>query len=142
MLKCLICFILGWLVSRQMGNGFSVSCESDDSKPDCVTLYENFIKAGEAGSDSRKKALYGKFTDWAGGLNGFEEFKYCVQDYYPENKSASISHSSNNKFIETFNTLRSLNNDLLKAAEEEWKRDHVEVANKHWGRDDESAVIN
>ena len=24
MLKCLICFILGWLVSRMMGNGFSV----------------------------------------------------------------------------------------------------------------------
>ena len=25
MLKCLIAFILGWLVSRQMGNGFSVN---------------------------------------------------------------------------------------------------------------------
>lgn len=24
MLKCLICFILGWLASRMMGNGFSV----------------------------------------------------------------------------------------------------------------------
>ena len=24
MLKCLIAFILGWLVSRMMGNGFSV----------------------------------------------------------------------------------------------------------------------
>ena len=26
MLYCLIAFILGWLVSRQMGNGFSVGC--------------------------------------------------------------------------------------------------------------------
>ena len=26
MLKCLIAFILGWLISRQMGNGFSIGC--------------------------------------------------------------------------------------------------------------------
>ena len=24
MIKCIICFILGWLISRMMGNGFSV----------------------------------------------------------------------------------------------------------------------
>ena len=27
MLYCLIAFILGWLVSRHMGNGFRVGCE-------------------------------------------------------------------------------------------------------------------
>ena len=27
MLKCLIVFILGWLASRMMGNGFSVGAE-------------------------------------------------------------------------------------------------------------------
>ena len=36
MLKCLIAFILGWLVSRHMGNGFSIggdtNCVLDDDK--------------------------------------------------------------------------------------------------------------
>jgi len=31
MLKCLICFILGWFVSRHMGNGFRVGGEVSDS---------------------------------------------------------------------------------------------------------------
>ena len=30
MLKCLIAFILGWIVSRQMGNGFSVGANMAD----------------------------------------------------------------------------------------------------------------
>ena len=38
MLKCLIAFILGWLVSRMMGNGFMVGCNNhqgwlDPSRP-------------------------------------------------------------------------------------------------------------
>ena len=33
MLKCLIAFILGWLISRQMGNGFSVGVILDKDKP-------------------------------------------------------------------------------------------------------------
>ena len=32
MLKCLIAFILGWLASRMMGNGFSVGGEDIISK--------------------------------------------------------------------------------------------------------------
>jgi len=31
MLKCLIAFILGYLASRMMGNGFSVGCQSTDN---------------------------------------------------------------------------------------------------------------
>lgn len=30
MLKCLIAFILGWLLCRMMGNGFSVGASSTD----------------------------------------------------------------------------------------------------------------
>ena len=32
MLKCLIAFILGWLVSRMMGNGFQVGCQEVESE--------------------------------------------------------------------------------------------------------------
>jgi hypothetical protein len=44
MLKCLIAFILGWLVSRMMGNGFSVSCSSVKPEPDCNTNIDNLIE--------------------------------------------------------------------------------------------------
>ena len=33
MLKCLIAFILGWFLSRQMGNGFSVGGEKNKCNP-------------------------------------------------------------------------------------------------------------
>lgn len=35
MLYCLIAFILGWLVSRQMGNGFSVGGQQSNMAGDC-----------------------------------------------------------------------------------------------------------
>ena len=42
MLKCLIAFILGWLVSRMMGNGFSVGGEN--VKADCPTILPDDIE--------------------------------------------------------------------------------------------------
>jgi len=35
MLKCLICFIIGWLTSRMMGNGFSVGAQSAECTAFC-----------------------------------------------------------------------------------------------------------
>ena len=44
MLKCLICFILGWLASRMMGNGFRVGGDND-------YLTNKFADALQSGSD-------------------------------------------------------------------------------------------
>ena len=48
MLYCLVAFILGWLVSRQMGNGFEtdvlIPCFKNDNCPgvtNCVSKYNN-----------------------------------------------------------------------------------------------------
>ena len=42
MLKCLIAFILGWLVSRHMGNGFSIGGQRDGTADNIENLILSF----------------------------------------------------------------------------------------------------
>ena len=45
MLKCLIAFILGWLVSRMMGNGFSVDGDLKDiTLPSDLHVNKNMLE--------------------------------------------------------------------------------------------------
>ena len=87
MLKCLICFILGWLVSRQMGNGFSVSCVSVEPEPDCNTNIDNLIEIysdknheeykGNDAFASRLREMYKTKKD-------LDNFYQCIDDKNPE----------------------------------------------------------
>ena len=49
MLYCLVAFILGWLVSRQMGDGFSVGGLDDENNVHVVfrNVYKNFSKRAQ-----------------------------------------------------------------------------------------------
>ena len=53
-LICLICFILGWFVSRHIGNGFSVGCELSPGEEEAVDLVDR-IKGWEE-VEQRKRA--------------------------------------------------------------------------------------
>lgn len=44
MLKCLIAFVLGWLVSRMMGDGFQVGGQNTNGHD--IMLWENAVKCG------------------------------------------------------------------------------------------------
>ena len=70
MLKCLIAFILGWFLSRHMGNGFRVGGEQ--VKPDCNKLkkrllvgFNSFEKLAENDPDYKNW----KFDDQTGVWN-------------------------------------------------------------------------
>ena len=60
MLKCLIAFILGWLVSRQMGNGFSVG---GAGIVNCEDISENMGSFSTRCVDS---SFYCKHNQWTG----------------------------------------------------------------------------
>ena len=87
MLKCLIAFILGWLVSRQMGDGFSVSCESVKPEPDCNKNIDDLIKIyynenhpeyrGNEDFTARVREMYKTEKD-------LKNFKQCIDDNNPK----------------------------------------------------------
>ena len=110
MLKCLIAFILGWLVSRMMGNGFSVSCESDD---DICEDWENLI--------NKFDEIYYLFE---GDFNKFINWKKCVK-----NKQIWVggpSNPANSKAIEVESKLKiMMENFLLHQAETERNTPHL-----------------
>ena len=55
MLYCLVAFILGWFVSRQMGNGFSVGGKMENATQNMEnafkTAYEDFANNSELNND-------------------------------------------------------------------------------------------
>ena len=51
MLKCLIAFILGWFVCRQMGNGFSVGAGREQCKPLCRATVDHCKNVGDGGAE-------------------------------------------------------------------------------------------
>ena len=79
MLKCLICFILGWLVSRMMGNGFSVSCSSVNSEPDdCNTAMDKIINTYDTNPTNDDFSMHVK--NQFKRENDMEYFLKCVRD--------------------------------------------------------------
>lgn len=64
MLKCLICFILGWFVCRMMGNGFSVGGTKIPQK--CFDFMEN-----QCGNIKHKSDLYS--TDCSNCLKDIDQ---------------------------------------------------------------------
>ena len=59
MLKCLIAFILGWLLCRMMGNGFSVGASSTEPRLD--DLNQKFeAKIDKMKDDLQTKLVYNK----------------------------------------------------------------------------------
>ena len=64
MIKCLIAFILGWIMSRMMGNGFSVGAQKCVEKK-CL---DNEVKEDGAGPNIGKTCCGYKFPAslWAG----------------------------------------------------------------------------
>ena len=92
MLKCLIAFILGWLVSRTMGNGFSVSAD---------TMFEEDMKEVQEGVNIVKKGM--KFIDESGLTTCLD---YHGESYWDKNNTKNNGLSLKNKTNECCNLAR------------------------------------
>ena len=85
MLYCLVAFILGWFLSRQMGNGFSIGGSSGYRKP-CAAHYctENYCDPSDH-NDPNQKSKGGGFgvKNWGSDNHVCgETYKWCDGYYY------------------------------------------------------------
>ena len=81
MLKCLICFILGWVSSRMMGNGFTVGGQ-DKNKEKVKKEHDNCVQS------------------WKYACNTFSEYNYPYDGVFKENftpQQHNKCHSENQK---------------------------------------------
>ena len=58
LLCCLIAFILGWLISRHMGNGFSVGGRNCNKDPDALLGGFSLLSCEHYKDDCNKKYIH------------------------------------------------------------------------------------
>ena len=84
MLYCLIAFIIGWLASRHMGNGFSIGGEVEDVKQCSYDVTKNDINRMKLVCDNINNAPeLSDFKEKACGLLNFCKFKSVASHDLP-----------------------------------------------------------
>jgi len=114
MLKCLICFILGWFLSRQMGNGFSVGgvpsrpiVTNDDANSlvkqyKCSSNAKHLIKNGDMTDMQTLCKLYDRCKD--------DTFKAGLMDTITNfNSTCSINKRKLNNKVDECKTIHENN---------------------------------